>query len=83
MFMTLALLFTASTFNQFTLNRYFLFTTFIKVIKMTPQLMLSHMKMTPKTNNVFENDLPPIKWPTNPPPTAKDDKRPAPKTYWG
>ena len=81
MFITLALLFMASTFNQFTLNCYCLFTTFVKFIKMTPQLMLSHLKMTPKTNNVFENDLPPHKMAN--PPTAKDDKRPAPKTHWG
>ena len=48
MVITLALLFMASTFNQFMLNCYCLFTTFIKFIKMTPQLMLSHLEMTPQ-----------------------------------
>ena len=48
MFIRLALLFTAFTFNQFTLYCYCFFTTFIKFMKMTPQLMLSHLKMTPQ-----------------------------------
>ena len=68
MFITLALLFMASTFNQFTLNCYCLFTTFIKFIKMTPQLMLSHLKMTPPKPIMFlKMTFPPIKWPTNHP----------------
>lgn len=52
---------------------------------MTPQLMLSHLKMTPPKPIMFlKMTFLPIKWPTKPPPpTAKDEKRPAPKTHWG
>ena len=37
--------------------------TFMKFIKMTPNVMLPYLKTTPKTNQYFEND-PPANWPT-------------------
>ena len=52
-----SILFTAVTFNS---NSLLLLhcTTFIKFIIMTPQIMVSYLKMNSQTQQDFENDLP-------------------------